>query len=527
MNRPRSKLAWICVVTSLISSMFLFALDNTILANVQPNILQSLGNVDLLPWISVSYPLAIVGVTLLVSHLFVLFDSKVLYIGSVIVFEVGSAVCGAAPNMTAFLLGRVICGLGGSGIYVGAMNLLSLMTTEAERPTYIGLGGLSWGAGTITGPLIGGAFAQSSATWRWCFYINLCVGGALAPILLFLLPSQTPSARGSIWSRLRSIDWVGAVINSGAIVSLVMAISFGGGLYPWSSGQIIGLFVCSGFLWTLFIFQQALSLFTEKQHRIFPVEYLRSRDLGLLFGSVTCASCVVFVPLYYIPLYFQFGRNDNSLQSAVRLLPLVCFQVFGTVFSGAMTSKVGYYFPWYLAGGVFSLAGVVLLFLTTLKSTAPEIYGYSILIGIGSGLYIQTGYAVAQLLVPADKIPRTVALIGYGHILGATLALAIGGSVFLNQATNMIAGILPSTPRTVVQQAITGDGTNFFQTLSLDTRDSVLRAISKCIGHVYGTVIFAGGLTIIFSLLMKRERLNFEPRSAARRPGSDEPKVEA
>ena len=310
--------------------------------------------------------------------------------------------------------------------------------------------------------------------------------------------------------RLRGVDWVGAIVNSGALISLVMAINFGGGLYAWSSGQIIGLFCCSGVLWTFFIAQQYFSFFTPKENRIFPVNFLKSKHLLLLFASVMCAACAVYIPLYYIPLYFQFARNDDSLGSAVRLLPLVCFQVAGVIMSGALLNKVGYYFPWYLAGGIFSLIGGVLIYLADLNTSAGAIYGYSILVGFGSGLYVQTGYAVSQLLVTAVEIPRTVAFIGYGHISGVTLALTIGGTVFLNQATNAIAKILPSTPRSVVQQGITGAGGDFFNSIPVEKRSLVLSVIAKSIGNVYGIVIFAGCLSIVLSLFMSRERLVFD-----------------
>lgn len=339
----------------------------------------------------------------------------------------------------------------------------------------------------------------------------------MAPIYLFLLPSHTPTSHASVFSRLRGVDWVGATVNSGAVVSLVMAISFGGSLFPWSSGQIIGLFVCSGALWAAFVIQQALSLFTPEERRIFPVKYLKSRDLSLMFASIMSAACVVYIPLYFIPLYFQFTWNDGSLQSAVHLLPLVVFQVVGVIFSGAMMQKVGYYFVWYLAGGTLSLVGGALLYLVSLDSNVSAIYGYSVLIGLGSGLYVQIGYAISQLLVPPDEIPRTVAFIGYGHIFGVTLALTTGSSIFLNQATTAIAKILPSTPRPIVQQAITGLGGSFFATIPTEKRQLVLEVIAKSIGNIYGIVIYAGSLSIILSLFMKRQRLVFN----AQKPSED------
>lgn len=97
------------------------------------------------------------------------FDAKLLYLITVALFEIGSALCGGAPNMDALIVGRAICGFGGAGMYCGVLTFLSVTTTEHERPMYVGLTGVTWGMGTVLGPIIGGAFADSSATWRWSF----------------------------------------------------------------------------------------------------------------------------------------------------------------------------------------------------------------------------------------------------------------------------------------------------------------------------------------------------------------------
>ena len=224
--------------------------------------------------------------------------------------------------MNALIIGRVINGLGGVGIYVGGMNLLSVMTTETERPIYLSIVGLAWGFGTVyvticcvkrstakkshsLGPIIGGAFTDSSATWRWCFYLNLCVGGVVAPFYIFLLPPHDPRPGVSVQSRLSEVDWVGAILSAGAIASLIMGISFGGGFYAWSSGQTIGLFVSSGVLWVLFICQQVFALFTTTHNRLFPVEYLHSLEMTILFMQIASGVNVVYIPLYFIPLFFQ------------------------------------------------------------------------------------------------------------------------------------------------------------------------------------------------------------------------------
>lgn len=355
---------------------------------------------------------------------------------------------------------------------------------------------------------MGGAFAASSATWRWSFYLNLVVGAVVAPVYIFMLPSHHPRPGATFSSGLHELDWIGAILNAGAIASFIMGIAFGGGVYAWSSGQIIGLFACSGVLWILFVAQQALALFTTKEYRLFPVDYLQSLEMVVLFAQITSAAVVVYIPLYFIPLYFQFVQNDSAFDAGVRLLPLIFFQVFGTVLSGAVMNKVGYYVLFYLFGGILSLIGGALLHTVNIDTSTASIYAYSILIGLGSGLYIQISYPVAQLKVDVSSIPRVVAFIGYGQITGIALALTMAHGIFLNEATNRIARILPLVPREIVQQGIMGTGGTFLETLDSSDRIPVLKAIVQTIGNVYGMAIAAGGLTIILSTLMKRERLN-------------------
>ncbi|MCJ1296279.1 hypothetical protein MMC34_007845 [Xylographa carneopallida] len=126
-----------------------------------------------------------------------------MFSAGLVVFEVGSAVCGAAPSMAALIVGRLICGL---GIYTGAMNLLSLMTMEEQRPMYRGVFGFNSGLGTILGPVIDGALAASAAMWRWCFYLNLCIGAIACPVYILLVPAQFPRPGAPVLARLGEID---------------------------------------------------------------------------------------------------------------------------------------------------------------------------------------------------------------------------------------------------------------------------------------------------------------------------------
>ncbi|KAH9993009.1 major facilitator superfamily-domain-containing protein [Xylariaceae sp. FL0662B] len=495
--RKLKPLSWFFVVFSLLASLFLFALDNTIVANVQENIIYTLGSIEKLPWISVAFALGAVATNLFWGQLCSHFDSKLLFVSSVVIFEVGSArsaLCGAAPSLDALIGGRAICGIGGM-----------------ERPMYLGFVGLTWGIGTILGPIIGGAFADSAATWRWSFYINLCIGGLAAPVYVFLLPASDPRRGQGFLSRAKSLDLFGTVLSAGAITTLVMVISFGGSVYAWNSGQTIGLFVTTGILWIAFILQQRFSLLTRPENRLFPTSLIKSWEMDILFAQTASAQVVVTVPIYFNPLYFQFAKAESAMRSGVQLLPFVLPLVFAVMLNGAVMAQVGYYMPWYMAGSALALAGSALLYTIDVDTADARIYGYSVLTTFGVGLFSQAGFAVAQMKAAPQLLSHAVAFIGIGQVGGITLALVISNSIFLNESTNKIASILPDMPKSVVQQAVSGFGGEFFHSLTLDQRQNVLKAIIESIDKAFIMVITACALSLILSVFMKRERLFVGP----------------
>lgn len=298
------------------------------------------------------------------GKLYGLFDAKWLYIMSSILFNVGSALCGAAPNMDALIVGRVLAGMGGNGMYLGVMTLLSVNTSDRERPGYLSFVGLVWGIGTVLGPVVGGAFVESSATWRWAFYINLCVAGLFAPVYLLWIPSFKPRRGTKSLELVREFDIAGTVLSIGAITTLIMATNLGGALYPWKSGQIIALFVVSFVLFAVFAVQQSYTILTSLSTRIFPVQFLRNWNAVLLFCCAAAVNTAGFVPIYYVPLYFQFTRGDSAITAAVRLLPLIFVLSAAILANGHLMSRFSYFQPWYIFGSAVTLIGGVLLCMT-------------------------------------------------------------------------------------------------------------------------------------------------------------------
>lgn len=269
------------------------------MATIQPAIVQTYGRVDLVPWLSVSFALASAASTLPWSKSYATFSAKKLFIGGTVLFMGASALCGGAPTINAFIVGRALAGIGGTGMYMGLLTILSVNTTDIERPRYLSLTGFWWGIGTVLGPVIGGAFAESSATWRWAFYLNPCVGGVVAPVYLLVLPDYHPLPGVPLRLRLLMLDYVGAVLSSAAFLCVMMAMNFGGVLWSWDDGRSITLFVLSGLLCTAFCLQQIFTVYTSVEHRIFPIHFFKSRSLIALFLTMSMFKLNLF------PMEFQ------------------------------------------------------------------------------------------------------------------------------------------------------------------------------------------------------------------------------
>ncbi|KAH7127251.1 efflux pump antibiotic resistance protein [Dendryphion nanum] len=398
------------------------------------------------------------------SQLYSLFDNKILFIASMVIFETRTTLCEAAPSLYIPILGRAICGIRGMGIYMGTMNMVSALSTGVERPHYLGFVGLTWGIGTILGPIIHGAFTDSPATWRWAFYINLCIGAIAAPVYIFLVPSILPIGSPGLTPiiRIKKVDTAGALLSAGTIVTLIMAIYFGGVVYEWKSGQLIGLFV------TIMFFDPDSSRKSDIPSR--TTEVVGNEHP---FAHTASAQIIVTLPIYFIPIYFQFAKNFNAMRSGIRLLPFVLVFVFSVMLNGALMTKLGLYMPWYFVGSALTLIGSALVY-----TKLPHIQEYSVLAAFGVGLFSQARSSVAQVKVAPEQLSHAVAFISVSQVGDITLVLAIANSIFLNQATKGIAKVAPAMPKVVIY-----------------------------IDEVLIMLIVAASFSLLLSVFMKRERL--------------------
>lgn len=187
------------------------------------------------------------------------------------------------------------------------------MTTRRERSTYLTGIGFVWGVGCILGPVVGGAFSVSAATWRWGFYINLVIGALTAPVYLVCLPAIHPAAPSGapLRERLLRLDYVGFVLSAAVWVTFAVAFIFAGGVWAWDAPGTIVMIVLFGLLLVLYVAQQYFCWFTTPAARSFPGQLLRSRTQVLMYITTTCANAAMFFTMFYIPICEK--EEDPSL----------------------------------------------------------------------------------------------------------------------------------------------------------------------------------------------------------------------
>ncbi|KAM0523088.1 hypothetical protein ACHAPE_001580 [Trichoderma viride] len=474
------------------------------------SIVETFGHVDQLAWIGAGFPLGSIAVVLPIGVLFTRFNMKWFYISSLVLFEVGSAVCGVAPNMNAIIVGRVIVGAGGVGFFLGCPNYFSTMTVPSERGLYIASIGLCWGGGTVLGPIIGGAFSVSSATWRWAFYINLVIAAVTAPVYLLFLPPLRPVQGQSLLQRITDLDVMGFILSAAMWTSFAMVATMAGGQWPWHDGRTIALWVVFGLLLISYILQQWLCIFTTPQTRSFPVHLLASRTQVLLGITTASNVAVCFCVIYFIPLYFQFVHGDGALLAAVRLLPFITLNVSTNLAVGHFLPRIQYYVPMYVCSGLLSILGSGLLMGYIKTSTSQgTIYGILVLLGFGSGLTFSMGFSVSTLKVKPSDIGNVISFQDICQLGSSTIVLVIAGQVFQSRATANLEHVLAGKgfSSAEIQGAVAGAQSTLFKQLDASLKLEAVNAITEAIQRTFVLTIVGAAIMTLAGACMRVEKI--------------------
>lgn len=334
------------------------------------------------------------------------------------------------------------------------------------------------------------------------FYINLVIGAIFAPAYILTLPNIDFAAGLSWIQRLASLDWVAIVVFFAGSTCFTMAISFGGTVYAWNSGAEIAFWVVSGLLLIAMTALTIRPVLVSKMNRLYPGHFVLRPVLVNLQIQLFLVTGVMMGTAYYIPLYFQFARGDSALQAAVRLLPFIAMAVFFCVVSGAMMPKAGYYMPWYTWGSALVLVGSALMYTVDATTSTSRVYGYTVILGVGAGSYLQAGYAVVQMLVSSNDIGNAVGFMSVAQDLGIVFILALAGAVYQNLAVERVRPILSGLSAADLSQVIAGTSNHIFQSLDPDLRAEVVDKITNAMSGVWAILTGVGGLSFAMSLFL-------------------------
>ncbi|MGR3906287.1 MDR family MFS transporter [Burkholderia sp. SR8] len=419
------------IVAALLLVMLLSALDQTIVSTALPTIVGELGGLDQLSWVVTAYLLSSTVVLPLYGKLGDLYGRKIVLQAAIVLFLVGSALCGIAQDMTQLIVLRALQGLGGGGLMVVTMAAIGDLVPPDRRARYQGMFGGVYGLATIVGPLLGG-FLVEHLSWRWIFTINLPLGFvALAVIGIAFRPHAAHVKH--------RIDYMGAAFLATALTCVILFTSEGGSLLPWSSPQlwmtlVLGLVAVGGF-----VYEERLAA-----EPIMPLELFRQRTFVLMSLIGFVVGIALFGSVTFIPLYLQVVKGSTPSQAGMQLLPMMGGMLAMSVASGRLISRLGTYRPFPIAGT--AIGGVAMALLSTLSLDTPlhTMYAYMALLGIGLGMVMPVLTLAVQNTVEFRHMGVATSGATLFRSIGGSLGVAAFGALFSHGLQSRIAQTLPA-----------------------------------------------------------------------------------
>ncbi|KAB5575545.1 putative MFS aflatoxin efflux pump [Coniochaeta sp. 2T2.1] len=477
---------------SIFVSMFLVALDRLIISTAIPQITDDFHSVTDIGWYGSAYLLTNSAFQLMYGKFYTFFSIKATFLAAIALFEVGSAICGAAPNSVAFIIGRAVAGLGSAGIMSGAIVILIYSVPLHKRPLYQGLFGAIFGISSVVGPLLGGAFT-SHVTWRWCFYINLPFGGVAIALLVFLLeiPEREETKR-SLASKLAQLDAIGTTVFLPGVVCLLLALQWGGSKYAWSEGRIIALLVLAGVLLIAFVLVQIYKPDTATV----PPHIFKQRSIIAGSWATLCIGAQMMIFVYFLPIWFQAIKGVNAVDSGIRLLPMLLPMVFASIATGILVSKIGYYAPPMIFGNCLLAVGCGLLTTLQVNSGSDKWIGYQVLYGVGMGCTFQAPNLAAQTVLDRIDVPVGTSLMFFSQLLGGAIFTSVGQNVLNSELLKHLAPIPGFDPATLQSNG----ATTLIASLPPNLREPVLYGYNESLRKVFEVGLIMATLTIFGSL---------------------------
>lgn len=498
----------ISLVAAVMMTVFLTSLDQTIVGTAIPKITDEFHGLSQVSWYGSAYFMCLGGFQSSWGKAFRYFNLKWTFILTVIVFEIGSLICAVAPNSNAFIVGRAIAGVGGAGLSTGGTVIFAFCVEPKKRPTLMGLIGVAYTIAAVIGPLVGGAFSEN-VTWRWCFYINLPIGGlALAMIFFFF---RTPSAAKTIeadWKeKFLQMDPVGIVLAMGCIISFILALQYGGQSYAWDSSVVIGLLVGFVAILTAMVAWQ----FFQGDYAMLPRRLLRKRSLwasGIF--QFFFAGCY-FLLLYYLPIYFQSIKGTSAIQSGVNNLPLVIAGCLAILMGGIVVTKTRHAMPFMVVGAALTTVACGLFYTLDINTGSGKWIGYQILAGFAIAFPFQNALNVAQADADPEDISTVTSTLYFFQVLGGAFSISAAQSAFVNRMISTLATGAPGVDPAVV---VATGATQLRHVFPADQLPGVIAAYMQGIKATFAVATGMVGIAFLTSLLVPWKRLQNAPGEA-------------
>jgi EmrB/QacA subfamily drug resistance transporter len=405
----------LAIYGAIMSALLLAALDQTIVATALPAIVDDLGGLTSYSWVITAYILATTVTVPLYGKLGDIYGRRILYLIAITIFLVGSALCGLAQSLNQLIAFRIVQGFGAGGLFALAHATIGVIIPPRDRGRYQGLLGSTFVAGSIIGPALGGVLVDS-ASWRWCFYVNIPVGVIALAVIAVAIPKR-------LQRRDHYLDIPGAALLAAGTSSFLLGLVWGRD-HGWGSFRVVGCFVAAAVLLAVFAFVER-----RAPEPILPFDLLRRRTVAAGTAAIGLSAMAMVGTIAFVPLFVQGVIGTSATASGVVLTPFMLGAVTASAISGQWISHSGRYRPNALAGPIVLAAGLVLLSRMDASTTNGEAAAYMVISGVGLGLMMQVFVVAVQNVVPLRAMGSATALTQFSRSIGATLGVTLMGVI--------------------------------------------------------------------------------------------------